>query len=87
MLLLDEPSRGVDIGAKADIFALMTQQAEKGLAVIFTTSEAEEALHLPDRLLVLDRGRLVADLDPTSIDRGRLMQLADGATRRTGETS
>lgn len=86
VLLLDEPSRGVDIGAKADIFALMTRQAEKGLAVLFTTSEAEEALHLPDRLIVLDRGRLVADLDPTSIDRGRLMQLADGATRRTGET-
>ena len=86
VLLLDEPSRGVDIGAKADIFALMTRQAANGLAVLFTTSEAEEALHLPDRLLVLDRGQLVADLDPTSIDRGRLMQLADGATRRSGET-
>ncbi len=88
VLLLDEPSRGVDIGAKADIFALMTEQAESGLAVVFTTSEAEEALHIPDRLLVLERGRLVADLDPHSIDRGRLMQLADGTSRsRTGETS
>ncbi len=88
VLLLDEPSRGVDIGAKADIFALMTQQAENGLAVVFTTSEAEEALHIPDRLLVLERGRLVADLDPHTIDRGRLMQLADGTSRsRTGETS
>ena len=53
VLLLDEPSRGVDVGAKADIFALMTEQAENGLAVLFTTSEAEEALHIPDRLLVL----------------------------------
>ncbi len=88
VLLLDEPSRGVDIGAKADIFALMTEQAENGLAVVFTTSEAEEALHIPDRLLILERGRLVADLDPHSIDRGRLMQLADGSSRsRTGETS
>ena len=88
VLLLDEPSRGVDIGAKADIFALMTQQAEAGLAVVFTTSEAEEALHIPDRLLILERGRLVADLDPHSIDRGRLMQLADGTSRsRSGETS
>jgi erythritol transport system ATP-binding protein len=87
VLLLDEPSRGVDIGAKADIFALMTEQAESGLAVVFTTSEAEEALHIPDRLLILERGRLVADLDPHSIDRGRLMQLADGSSRsRTGET-
>jgi erythritol transport system ATP-binding protein len=88
VLLLDEPSRGVDIGAKADIFALMTEQAENGLAVIFTTSEAEEALHIPDRLLVLERGRLVADLDPHVIDRGRLMELADGSARnRTGEQS
>jgi erythritol transport system ATP-binding protein len=87
VLLLDEPSRGVDIGAKADIFALMTEQAENGLAVVFTTSEAEEALHIPDRLLILERGRLVADLDPHTIDRGRLMQLADGTSRsRTGET-
>ena len=87
VLLLDEPSRGVDIGAKADIFALMTEQAENGLAVLFTTSEAEEALHIPDRLLILERGRLVADLDPRTIDRGRLMQLADGTSRtRTGET-
>jgi erythritol transport system ATP-binding protein len=86
VLLLDEPSRGVDIGAKADIFALMTEQAENGLAVVFTTSEAEEALHIPDRLLILERGRLVADLDPHTIDRGRLMQLADGTARsRTGE--
>ena len=88
VLLLDEPSRGVDIGAKADVFALMTQQAEQGLAVVFTTSEAEEALHIPDRLLVLERGRLVADLDPHTLERSRLMQLADGTSRsRTGETA
>jgi ABC-type sugar transport system ATPase subunit len=58
---LDEPSRGVDVGAKADVFALMAGQAEHGLAVLFTTSEAEEALRVPDRLLVLARGRLVGE--------------------------
>jgi erythritol transport system ATP-binding protein len=87
VLLLDEPSRGVDIGAKADIFALMTKQAENGLAVIFTTSEAEEALNIPDRLLVLQRGRLIADLAPRSIDRAHLMRLADGTTTRSGENA
>ncbi len=88
VLLLDEPSRGVDIGAKADIFALMTEQAAKGLAVLFTTSEAEEALNIPDRLLVFERGRLIADLDPHSIDRPHLMRLADGSTRaRSGEVA
>ncbi|MER7794734.1 sugar ABC transporter ATP-binding protein [Streptomyces sp. NPDC097640] len=79
VLLLDEPSRGVDVGAKADVFKLMAQQAERGLAVLFTTSEAEEALHIPDRLLVLVRGRLVADLKAGEITRDRLMSLADGA--------
>ncbi|MER7692818.1 sugar ABC transporter ATP-binding protein [Streptomyces sp. NPDC097610] len=79
VLLLDEPSRGVDVGAKADVFKLMAQQAERGLAVLFTTSEAEEALHMPDRLLVLVRGRLVADLKAGEITRDRLMSLADGA--------
>ena len=64
VLLLDEPSRGVDIGAKADIFELMAEQAANGLAVLFTTSEAEEALHIPDRLLVFERGRLIADFGP-----------------------
>ena len=86
VMLLDEPSRGVDIGAKADIFALMAQQASNGLAVLFTTSEAEEALHIPDRLLVFERGRLIADLDPRSIDRPHLMRLADGSSRnRSGD--
>ena len=79
VLLLDEPSRGVDVGAKADVFKLMAQQVERGLAVLFTTSEAEEALHMPDRLLVLVRGRLVADLRAGEITRDRLMSLADGA--------
>ena len=79
VILLDEPSRGVDIGAKADVFALMTRLAAEGLAVVFTTSEAEEALHIPDRLLVLDRGRLVSDIAPRDIDRPHLMRLADGS--------
>ncbi|WP_322620375.1 sugar ABC transporter ATP-binding protein [Streptomyces acidicola] len=79
VLLLDEPSRGVDVGSKADVFALMAHQAERGLAVLFSTSEAEEALRIPDRLLILARGRVVADVRPAEITRDRLMSLADGA--------
>ncbi|WP_255949847.1 sugar ABC transporter ATP-binding protein [Streptomyces odontomachi] len=79
VLLLDEPSRGVDVAAKADVFEVMADQAARGLAVLFTTSEAEEALHIPDRLLVLVRGRLVADLRAGDITRDQLMSLADGA--------
>jgi erythritol transport system ATP-binding protein len=84
VLLLDEPSRGVDVAAKADVFELMARQAERGLAVLFTTSETEEALNIPDRLLVLVRGRLVADLRAGEITRDRLMSLADGADLQQG---
>ena len=80
VLLLDEPSRGVDVGAKADVFELMARQAREGLAVLFTTSEADEALHIPDRLIVLVRGRIVADLHPSELTREALMSLSDGAS-------
>jgi erythritol transport system ATP-binding protein len=85
VLLLDEPSRGVDVGAKADVFELMAGQARDGLAVLFTTSEADEALHIPDRLIVLVRGRIVADLHPSQLTREQLMRLSDGASLTTSE--
>jgi erythritol transport system ATP-binding protein len=78
VLLLDEPSRGVDVGAKADIFELVATQARSGLAVIFTTSEAEEALHIPDRLLVLARGVLIGEFPRGQVSREDLMSLSDG---------
>ncbi|TQS40211.1 sugar ABC transporter ATP-binding protein [Cryptosporangium phraense] len=89
VLLLDEPSRGVDVGAKADVFALMAEQARRGLAVLFTTSEAEEALHIPDRLLVLARGRIVGEFRRGELTREDLMSASGGAAsaKQTGEAS
>ncbi|MER5999254.1 sugar ABC transporter ATP-binding protein [Nonomuraea sp. NPDC003707] len=81
VLLLDEPSRGVDVGAKADIFELMAAQARRGLAVLFTTSDAEEALHIPDRLLVLARGALVGEFRRGELTREELMRVSDGGTQ------
>jgi erythritol transport system ATP-binding protein len=80
VLLLDEPSRGVDVGAKADIFALMAAQARRGMSVLFTTSEAEEALHIPDRLLVLARGVVAGEFRRGQITREDLMSLSDAGT-------
>ncbi|MEV6862707.1 sugar ABC transporter ATP-binding protein [Streptosporangium subroseum] len=85
VLLLDEPSRGVDVGAKADIFELMAAQARRGLAVVFTTSDAEEALHIPDRLLVLARGVVVGEFRRGEITREELMSVSDGAAIDTAE--
>ena len=59
LLLLDEPTRGVDVGARAEIHAEVRRLADAGSAVVFASSELEEVLLLADRILVLERGQLV----------------------------
>ncbi len=58
VLLMDEPTRGIDIGAKADMFHLMHELATQGLGILFVSSELREVLSIADRILVLARGRL-----------------------------
>jgi erythritol transport system ATP-binding protein len=77
LLVLDEPTRGIDVGAKADIFALMAAEARKGIGVLFATSEVSEVLHACDRILVMARGRITAELDPRQADREQLMAASD----------
>jgi erythritol transport system ATP-binding protein len=62
VLLLDEPTRGVDVGAKAEIYAILRRLADSGLSIVFTSSEIEETCALADRALVLCQGRISADL-------------------------
>jgi erythritol transport system ATP-binding protein len=61
ILLMDEPSRGIDIGAKAEIFRTMRKLAADGLGILFVTSDLEEVLALSDRILVMANGRLTGD--------------------------
>jgi erythritol transport system ATP-binding protein len=63
VLLMDEPSRGIDIGAKGDVFRIMRRLAAQGLGIVFVTSDLDEALALSDRIAVMSRGRLTALLD------------------------
>jgi len=60
VILLDEPSRGIDIGAKAEVFRLLSERAVKGLAVIFSTSEVAECLSIAHRIVVMRRGKISA---------------------------
>ncbi|EJL58581.1 ABC-type sugar transport system, ATPase component [Rhizobium sp. CF122] len=60
VLLMDEPSRGIDVGAKADVFRTMRRLAANGLAILFSTSDLEEVMALSDRIAVLSNGQLVA---------------------------
>jgi len=82
ILIMDEPTRGIDVGAKAEIHALMGRLAEQGLAILMISSELPEVLGMSDRVLVMHGGRLVstidrADANPKSV--GAAMTLADEA--------
>jgi erythritol transport system ATP-binding protein len=82
-LLLDEPTRGIDVGAKAEIFSLVFRLASEGLAVLYVTSEIGEALSASHRVLVMARGRIVAEFDPASASREAVMA-ASGESVSTG---
>ncbi len=63
VLLLDEPSRGIDIGAKGEVFKLLAERAKQGLAVIYSTSEVGECLSIAHRIIVMHRGRISAEFN------------------------
>ena len=64
VVLLDEPSRGIDIGAKAEVFGLLAEGAKKGLAVVYTTSEVTECLSIAHRIIVMHKGKISATFGP-----------------------
>ncbi|HEY6628524.1 MAG TPA: sugar ABC transporter ATP-binding protein [Acidimicrobiia bacterium] len=66
VLILDEPTRGVDVGAKAEIYRIIRQLADEGTAVMLISSELPEILHLSDRIIVMSKGRIVAEIENTS---------------------
>ena len=61
VLLMDEPSRGIDIGAKADVFKVMRDLAKAGMGILFVTSDLEEVMALSDRIVVMSNGRVTAE--------------------------
>ena len=78
VLILDEPTRGVDVGAKSEIYSLMDQFARQGLAVLMISSDLEEILGMSDRVLVLHQGRLAGELDRAQLSEQAVMHLATG---------
>jgi len=86
VLLLDEPTRGIDIGAKADLYALMREWTSEGAAILLTTSEMDEMLTLADRILVLHRGRIAATLSGSGATRDAVLAAAMGHDMDTPST-
>ena len=82
LLMMDEPTRGIDVGAKAEIFGIMNQLAEKGLAVLFVSSELPEMLTIPDRVLVLSKGKITGEFLHDNLTEESLV-LAAGARQQT----
>jgi ribose transport system ATP-binding protein len=79
LLLLDEPTRGIDVGAKEEIYRLMHELAGRGLAILFASSEMEEVLSLSDRALVMHEGRISGELTRDRLDEESVMHLATGS--------
>ncbi len=65
VILLDEPSRGIDVGAKGEVFRLLAERAKAGLAVVYSTSEVGECLSIAHRIVVMRRGHISAEFDST----------------------
>ena len=76
LLLLDEPTRGIDVGAKAEIYALIRRLAAQGMAILMTSSELPELLTVADRILVLCEGRLTANLARAEASEEAIMHAA-----------
>ncbi|MEG3635108.1 sugar ABC transporter ATP-binding protein [Micromonospora palythoicola] len=83
LLILDEPTRGIDIGAKAEIQKLVVQLSDGGMAVLFISAELEEVLRLSHRIVVMRDRQLVAQLDnDDTVDADRVMQTIASGTER-----
>jgi ribose transport system ATP-binding protein len=78
VLILDEPTRGIDVGAKSEIYALMDRLANEGVAVLMISSDLEEILGMSDHVLVMHEGRLAGDLPRERLSEEAIMHLATG---------
>lgn len=78
LLIFDEPTRGIDVGAKEEIYALMRRLSDRGAAIIMISSEMPELLGMSDRILVLAKGRVAGELSKDQFDQERVLRLASG---------
>jgi rhamnose transport system ATP-binding protein len=81
VLILDEATRGIDLGAKAEIYQILRELAAEGLAILCVSSELSEIFEISDRVLVMHAGDLTADLDRSSIEESDVVSAATGAKK------
>ncbi|MDE3029118.1 MAG: sugar ABC transporter ATP-binding protein, partial [Paracoccaceae bacterium] len=82
VIILDEPTKGIDIGSKAAVHEFMAELAAEGLAVIMVSSEIPEVLGMSDRVIVMREGRMVAEFDHSTMSPEALVRAAAGIGER-----
>ena len=75
---MDEPTRGIDVGAKGEMFAVMRRLADEGMAIVMVSSELEEVVELADRVLVLAKGQQAAILERGELSLERVLAMTFG---------
>ncbi len=82
IIILDEPTRGIDVGARSEIYRLINALCDEGKGVLMVTSDLPEAIGMSDRLLVMRHGRIVADIESAGASQSRIMEHAFGVQSR-----
>ena len=76
IFILDEPTRGVDVGAKFEIYSIILNLAKRGSAVLFISSELQELMGTCDRILVMKEGSITGDVSKAEFDQERILEMA-----------
>jgi ribose transport system ATP-binding protein len=84
VVFLDDPTRGVDVGAKSGIYGHVFALAEQGSAIFVSSSDTDEVLSVADRVYVLQAGRIVGEFDREHFDREQILHLAAGGNAQNG---
>jgi len=87
ILLLYDPTRGVDVGAKQSIYAMMANFVDGGGSILFYSTELDELVHLCDRVLVVYRRRIAGELRGSELSQAAILSLASGAGQHTPEST
>ena len=80
MLILDEPTRGIDVGAKAEIYSIINDLAKRGLAVILISSEMPEVMNMSDRMMIMNEGHITGELERRDYDQETILKYAMGVS-------
>ena len=76
LLIFDEPTRGIDVGAKQEIYMLINRLVEQGKAILMISSEMEELIGMSDRIIVLSEGRITGELEKSEFKQETIMKFA-----------